>query len=213
MNCNSDDLETFSYEHYTYINQIFGDLTVREIISEIYPNKKYKFNVSPSGPGFQNSFHHTLIEKSKKKDKIICSVENEYQNTDININDNLCQSYSLLTYFNKPIDPDQKQRQMDMIQMYRTILSDENFINILSQEVLHNSKKGFFWKNFKNDKNIPMNTKIFTHINSTLDKWEDYGYWYFIGDGKCPKTPELTKKRKRNGGNKSIKNKSLKNKE
>ena len=35
-NCSEINLEIFSKEHYTYINQIFGDETIREIIKEMY---------------------------------------------------------------------------------------------------------------------------------------------------------------------------------
>ena len=37
--CTDDKLIIFSRAHYSYINQIFGDLSVRKIIQEIY-NKK-----------------------------------------------------------------------------------------------------------------------------------------------------------------------------
>ena len=43
--CDDHLLGLFSKNHYTYINQIFGDQTVREIISEIFPNKDYDFVV------------------------------------------------------------------------------------------------------------------------------------------------------------------------
>ena len=39
--CTDALLESFSKEHFTYINQIFGDQTIRQIISEVFPNKKY----------------------------------------------------------------------------------------------------------------------------------------------------------------------------
>jgi hypothetical protein len=35
-NCTKEKLDTFSKRHYTYINQIFGDATVRQIIEEEY---------------------------------------------------------------------------------------------------------------------------------------------------------------------------------
>ena len=43
--CTERKLINFSKKHYTYINQIFGDISVREIIKEIYPNDKFNFVV------------------------------------------------------------------------------------------------------------------------------------------------------------------------
>ena len=32
-----------------------------------------------------------------------------------------------------------------------------------------------------------MNPEIFfKNIEDTLDDWEEYGYWFFIGKGECP---------------------------
>ena len=207
-NCNDELLEFFSNEHYTYINQIFGDETIREIISEVFPNHKFYFGVEDTGEEFENSSHHILIEK--KTNEPVCSVDNGYQNIYINKNDTLCQSYSLLTYFNKNIDPDQKQRQMDMITMYRTILSNHEFITKLD-EVIH-SENDTLWQDYtqanrKKEIYIHMDkTVILQKIIEVLDKWEDYGYWYFIGEGKCPK------KRKIGGKKKVVKTKTAKKK-
>ena len=41
MACTNEKLEEFSLEHFTFINQFFGDETVREVIAEVFPNKKY----------------------------------------------------------------------------------------------------------------------------------------------------------------------------
>ena len=43
--CDNIKLGLFSKEHYTYINQIFGDLTVREIIKETYAPRDWEFVV------------------------------------------------------------------------------------------------------------------------------------------------------------------------
>ena len=60
----NEHLEKFGKYHYTYINQIFGDVTVREIIAEIFPNKKYSFRVEEAGEGFeQNTDHHILFDE------------------------------------------------------------------------------------------------------------------------------------------------------
>lgn len=188
--CNNHLLGLFSKKHYTYINQIFGDQTVREIISEIFPNKDYDFVVQNTDESFNFSFHHVL--KNKKTSEIICSANLGYQDIDININDTLCQSYSLLTYFKMKIDPDLKQRQMDMIEMYRRIISEPNFIKEFNT-ILLDPKNKRLWLDYtkttetKNYLKIKNKTSIINNINKTLVDWEQYGYWYFIGKGKCPK--------------------------
>ena len=41
---------------------------------------------------------------------------------------------------------------------------------------------------------IPMNKElILQKINDVLNTWENYGYWYFIGEGKCPRKPSVRK--------------------
>lgn len=195
-NCDDELLEYFSLEHYTYINQIFGDETVREIISEVFPNDKFYFRAEPGTGEFEDSMHHILIEK--KTNHRVCSANNGYQNMDVNKNDTLCQSYSLLTYFNKNIDADQKQRQMDMVDMYRNILSNGEFILKLDVVMITKNKK--LWRDYtkKNEPYIKMNKKVILQkIFDVLDKWEEYGYWFFIGEGKCP-----SNKRRRLGGKK-----------
>ena len=42
--CSKEKLEEFSKKHFTYINQIFGDATVRQIIEEEYPTT-YEFKI------------------------------------------------------------------------------------------------------------------------------------------------------------------------
>lgn len=185
--CTDKKLEEFGLKNYTYINQIFGDETVREIITEIFPNKKYKLSVEKwFANNGEESFHHYLIGKNNTR---ICSVDNGYQNLNQNKNDTLCQSYSLLTYFNKPINQDQKERQMDMIDMYRNILSNKDFLKMLDEEILKNKDNNKLWIDYtSDDKYVKMNLQhILKSINKVLNEWEEYGYYYYIGNGKCPK--------------------------
>jgi hypothetical protein len=140
-------MKKFDLENMTYINQIFGDETVRGLIRELYePHAaKYEFVVEPGEGEFEGSFHHVL--KDKTTDEIICSVENGFQDMRVNKNDSLCQSYSLLTFFGKEIDPDQKQKQMDMIKMYRDLLKNHVFITKFKDEILI-EKNNKLWKNY-----------------------------------------------------------------
>lgn len=191
--CSKEKLEEFSKKHFTYINQIFGDATVREIIEEEYPTT-YQFAVEETGADFDFSFHHTV--KDREDDNIICSVVEGYQNIYKNKNDTLCQSYSLMNYFDIEIPDDKKEKQMAMIQMYRDILNgtlenyeDVDFKGIINREILSVKSNKELWTNFVKGRGyISMNKKtFFKNIEDTLDEWEQVGYWYFIGKGNCPK--------------------------
>jgi len=191
--CSKEKLETFSKKHFTYINQIFGDATVRQIIEEEYPTT-YEFAVEETGADFDFSYHHTV--KDREDDTILCSVVEGYQDIYKNKNDTLCQSYSLMNYFDIEIPDDKRDRQMAMIQMYRDILNGTldnfegvNFKKIINDEILDVDANKNLWTNFVKGRGyISMNKKtFFKNIENTLDEWEDFGYWFFIGKGNCPK--------------------------
>lgn len=149
------DLIKFGRKNFTYINSFFGDITVRQIISELYPSKNLKL-VAEQGTGeFEHSMHHVLF----KNDEKICSVEQGCQNIGSkrgkDCNDTLCQSYSLLNYFierknegrnNEGIEllhnkipirgtPYWKyEKQMMMINMYHQLINNEKFLKKLTDE-------------------------------------------------------------------------------
>ena len=190
----NEHLEKFGKYHYTYINQIFGDITVREIIAEIFPNKKYSFRVEQAGEGFeQNTDHHILFDETNNK--TICSTKircNGHICQDIrrDVNDTLCQSYSLLTYMNRKIKRGKKERQMEMIRMYREILDSPEFIKKLNEEILTNYENKCLWLKFTKNNHVDkefvnMNyTNLINKIHKALNEWEKYGYMYFIGKGQ-----------------------------
>jgi hypothetical protein len=201
--CTPKKLIEFSKKHYTYINQIFGDATVRQIIEEEYPTT-WEFHVAKAGPEFGNSFHHTIRDRDDP-DLFVCSVMDDIQDLHKNVNDNLCQSYSLMSYFEIPIQASgkkeeqteisQERNQMSMVEMYRDILNGtlENyegidFKEILTNEILSVKKNKKLWRNFVSGKgHINMDpTNFFKNIEDALDEWQEYGYWFFIGKGECP---------------------------
>jgi hypothetical protein len=188
--CTHKNLINFSNKHYTYINQVFGDRTIRQIIEEEYPTT-WVFNVQTTGADFNNSYHHTV--KDRETGQEVCSGEDGLQNLAININDTLCQSYSLMNYFEIPIPEDQKEKQMAMIKMYRDIINGTlesfegtNFKEIIKSEILDQRTNRTLWRNYVSKGHVNMDT-LFKNINDTLDEWEDFGYWFFIGKGVCPR--------------------------
>ena len=78
--CTEDALKLFGKDHYTYINQIFGDLTVRQIIKEIYAPRDWNFVAIPQTEGrFRGSYHHVLEKKGKEKKEIKQKKEEKEQ--------------------------------------------------------------------------------------------------------------------------------------
>ena len=75
--CTKEKLDEFSKKHFTYINQIFGDAAVREIIEEEYPTT-YEFEVEETGADFEYSYHHTV--KDRDNGDVMCSVLEGKQN-------------------------------------------------------------------------------------------------------------------------------------
>lgn len=184
MVCTKEKLEQFSLEHFTFINQFFGDETVREVIAECFPNDKYEFKIEKVGHG---AFHHVLIGKTNgTKEKRVCSFEKGHQNMETDKNDTLCQSYSLLTYLGVRIKKDKKQKQIDMVAMYEALLEDKEFKKKLSATI---DIPNAVWKDYSKV-GAPAFTMtksaFFSKVKQVLKKWKEYGYWYFIGDGTCP---------------------------
>lgn len=191
-NCTQQKLDYFKWKHLTYINQIFGDAAVREIIAEVYPNTCLEFRVEKveSDSGFEEGTdHHVLFDKSKKKR--ICSVDTlKIQNTNINTYDTLCQSYTLLIYFDRKIYKTHKARQMEMIRMYRDLLANRTFVKKIQHEIVDNKRNKDLWSDYTQDINGNVSLEmdmptILRHIRDTLNRWEDYGYHYFTKDGTC----------------------------
>ena len=202
-------LEDFGRKHYTYINSFLGDQTVRDIIVndvKPYDNKKYTLYVEDANDIFEGGSHHVLIDR----DGVIHCSTNESENNrvcygfqDIEVNkyDNLCQSYSLLLYYNilqkfraKPSDPENHYMiQMEMIKLYREIINRKLFRKKMEDEnILSYANRKAYWYDIEitSESNIPISGNInviLMKINETLDDWEQYGYMWFTGDGKWQK--------------------------
>lgn len=188
MECTKLKLHNFSLKHYTFINQIFGDMTVRSIISEVFPNDKYYFDVEEANDDFDNNSDHHILRR-KTTNKSVCSVKQGYQNLLKNKNDTLCQSYSLMTYFGIKISPIRKKRQQDMCNMYRKILSNKEFLKILDEDILQVKANKNLWLNYANKKTTEYLNMDIQYIRrsilNVLKTWEEFGYMYFMDEGEC----------------------------
>ena len=87
-----------------------------------------------------------------------------------------------------------KDIQLRMCEMYKKIIENEQFIQIMKKEILPLSENKNRWIDYtkKNEPFITMKQLrendnkydyLFRNINDVLSKWESYGYSYFIGDG------------------------------
>lgn len=196
--CTNEALRRFGKAHYTFINQVFGDLTVRADIETLYPNATLTFSVVPAGDGFEaQSMHHvlTVLDKNKNKLGTWCSVDScdasgsRHQDTNRDTNDTLCQSYTLLRYLypHRPIPRNRVRLQRAMVAMYRRLLRDPAF---LAKFETIDPKD---WTDYRAD--LPSShgalnmtsEQIIAKIHEVLSAWESYGYHYYIGNGTVRK--------------------------
>lgn len=222
-NCTDKKLTDFSFEHYTYINQVFGDMTVREIIGEMFPKQQRKYTFVRET--YDDEYHHVLI--NKKNDQKICSMDlgvQTYPKPDKY--DTLCQSYSLLWFMDQTIpkvEPTdtveeeitkKKNRQMQMIRMYRDLIQNKNFRKKMQEVIdgiqeiidkyppnkLPSNKKNSVWVDYtqgaEEGKEPYLNlSNFYDNIRKVLEDWEAFGYWHFIRKGTCPPIGTLKRKR------------------
>lgn len=216
MECTQELLDKYSLEHYTFINQIFGDATVREIIEKIFRNKKnknYKFfpEEVPEHGLFERGYHHILVNKKNISETLYCSVTSRHQVPHKNIHDTLCQTYSMMKYLDKPLDEifDDESLKLrkkmfkihyEMIKMYRELIENKRFIKEFNTidfiNTFEDDGRTKTFRNFTRKGNPALNLsseKILENIKKLLDKWEMYGYWHFIGTGKCHKNRLIPK--------------------
>jgi len=256
--CTNELLIIFSRAHMSYINQIFGDATIREIIQEIY-KLEGKLIIEPGGANFEHSVHHVYyynadeepvdennetvstnyntnnnmnniknvanntvrnrvaqnrFKNAHNEDFVsskVCSIDLGFQNIHVDVNDTLCQSYSLASYLQVPFDntPSKNatvelkfEKHRALINMYRMLLENKAFIRELNaiitnkankqlwQDTVDNENPFFIIERFKKPK------VIIDKIKTVLDIWERYGWQFFVGDGTCRKLKQDGGKRK-----------------
>lgn len=183
------DYNVFSRAHMTYINQIFGDITVRQIIQELYPRQGVRLLVEHT---CLHTNHHVLELNGKR----VCSVELGYQDPNTDSNDTLCQSYTLMSYLEEAFDTTPSRlateqqkymKQLCMINMYRNILKNRAFRSAFSNEIIY-EENNYLWEDTVNHnhtvyliKKLKKGTRIINNIKKVLDAWEAFGWRYFIG--------------------------------
>ena len=192
-------LRIFGNRHYDFINQIFGTSAIREVIQSEYPKTHdWILKSEDSGPEFENSFHHfcgTVYGKDRW-----CSVDEGIQDIEVNPNDTLCQSYSLMKYFGYILETDielTEDLQKRMVLMYNDLLTND----LIKQEIELQAPDTNIWKYNNNDDvkkyklrhnnytdkkkvrkkgAIGRKNKILALIDTVLKEWDEYGWQYFM---------------------------------
>jgi hypothetical protein len=230
--CNNDNLIIFGRAHMSYINQIFGDETIRDIIQEVFPMGG-QLVIEPADENFEYSVHHVyyadededpLSELTEEEQAArganfantrVCSVANDYQDIEVDINDTLCQTYSLMSFLHIDFDKTASKiatraqkyaKHKAMIKMYRDILDYPDFRRQLAS-IVKDSKNKKLWKDtvdeshpFFINQRLKTVDRVISNIKRVLIIWEDYGWQYFVEQGTCPKEKQdggRTKKNKR----------------
>ena len=218
--CSDINLEEFSQLHYAYINQIFGDDAVRELIKETWPRAgRLEYEAVGPADGFvvdATSIHHVYYPTQNTNEGKVCSATKGYQDIGRDKNDTLCQTYSLMSYLGVDFDKthsriasiEQKHsKHLSMINMYRNILSEPIFIKALNDQIITNKKNAKIWSFPVNKddrwffiiKSFKTTPAIIAHIQLILNIWEKYGWQYFVGKGRClsgggkPPSPRITR--------------------
>jgi len=234
--CNNDNLIIFSRAHMSYINQIFGDETIREIIQEVFAVPG-KLVIEPVGEEFEFSVHHvyyadeneepdselTEEELAARGDEFastkICSITYGYQDITVDINDTLCQTYSLMALLDVSFDETPSAeatraqkftKHQAMINMYRDIIDFAPFKYKLAA-IMKNSKNKKIWVDtvdedhpFFINQRYKTVDKLIETMKRVLAIWESYGWQYFVEQGKCEKVKKDGGKRKTRRNRKSV---------
>ncbi len=209
-------LEDFGNRHFDYINQIFGTSAIREVIQTEYSQTHdWILKFEETGPEFENSFHHfcgTVCGEDRW-----CSVDEGIQDIEVNPNDTLCQSYSLMKYLGYIRETDTeltKDLQQRMVLMYKDLLKNnavkqqiefQSADNLWNYRFEDDVKKYKLRHNNYTDKNMVRKkgaegrkNKILVLIDTVLNEWAEYGWQHFMmsKSGGYRRSERIIKKQK-----------------
>jgi hypothetical protein len=185
-----DELIAFGWDHYTYINQIFGDYRVQDCIAKVFPNKKYEFCAKDDE---EMGCHHYL--KAVQTGEEVCSIQSGIQNTKVDVNDTLCQSYAIAKYMGAEINKTDTRKavQDKMMHVYRKILNNREFQTKLKGVL---SNPDILWRDWKvsrrRKRRMYIDKKdaktLLTNMWNVLRTWEKFGFQYYTGNGRGTNT-------------------------
>lgn len=171
-------LADFSWLHYEFINQIFGDPAVRVIVAQLFApcDSPWSFGVETSQSRY-GGHHHILVDTHNGN--IWCSKKRGLQNDALRPHDTLCQTYTLMKYLGVPMVGDRKQVQLAAVAMYRNILRHRQFEE---QLIAYLDTHIIFSVSGKSRRQRPSRrtpTSTIKRIHCTLQMWEEFGYLHF----------------------------------
>ena len=181
-----DLLQRFSYRHMNYIGQMLGDITTREVITDVY-NKK-TWTLATEHDDHYGAHHYCRrISPTKRGATRWCSVDQGIQSIERNPTDVLCQSYSILKYMNEIKASDKKlteELQMRMIKIWRRILKNKT----VQEQIIDASEQYLgekpLWRDHTPPEQEPQPIKrgkeVIKVIHEVLNEWESYGWRYFL---------------------------------
>lgn len=188
-----DKLLRFGQRHFNYVNQMLGDKSTREIITEEFPNAS-DWTLETSVDDHYGAHHFcTRPEKGRRRKLKWCSVDEGIQCINENPTDVLCQSYSVLYYMGriKGARGLTKELQISMVKMWRDILKKKPVVDhIMYASRLGTSKKEIkkgvapVWKDHTKGSPKPVGFKrgkaSVRELRKVLKEWEEYGWRYFM---------------------------------
>jgi hypothetical protein len=189
-------LQQFSLDHYTYINTLLGDKTLRNVIEEEYPNPKWSLTTHKGSGEFADSFHHLCrSKKPKSKSKnpkctFWCSATEGIQNMNIHAHDTLCQSYSILFYMGKITYQDTKltkELQHKMVKTWSALLKNHTIKDQIFDSVQQKEGSTYLIPDIP-ETYRKSQTQLLKRIDTVLKKWKTFGYLWFMLNHKLSNT-------------------------
>lgn len=191
------------------LQNMFSLQVVQEYVRSVNNNKKAWYMDYDYHKDFDedrdNMENHWVLKNKKYPTKRHCSIEAGIQNIHDDSNDNLCQIYCVMDLLNVKLpkhlrkdDEEQKiAKHKQMVSGLRKLINSNGFVQFLqlkSEEIqnefedidFHNNRETFADSNYYDYYFITRSKtlRLIKVLNNILDDWHNFGYRYFIGDGK-----------------------------
>ena len=200
---NYQKLQRFTWDAFLLQN-LFSITSVQMYVENIAGNHSEIIYSYHKDFDYDNSGENNhWILHNKRNGKKVCSIETGVQNIKDDINDNLCQLYSVIACMNirlpSKLGKNNKKNKIRkhklIVATIRKLVNRSDFITML-QCKMNNIQKDFKEMDFLENEHYlfyEINTRncnirkaqyLLNDLNITLDDWENFGYRHFINNGK-----------------------------